>query len=276
MPQLNYTPLTAEEDAQLQTAARRLERLLDASNKFVGPSVEAPLRDSPVYRAYHADLRDPYTEAFLLLFAAEDHLRPMLPMMKAGPLPGFSLYTLLRAAGEAAVRCRHLLERKLTETQRLARALNERVDNIKEVRKVDKDPKWVKYYDGRIVYLENRAVANGIKPIRKTAAAPITAFGEPQETLTDLFGLYLTAGSTAFRFLSGFTHSMMWALIRPERAQPTSDPKVSQVPTDLDIPLFTSVLGKVLDLHDENCGCWLGLAGYPPEVWENAKIGPNA
>jgi hypothetical protein len=271
---LRNVPMTSEELTLLSEVAARLDRLLDASHKFVASSVDTPLANSPMALAYQADLRDPYQEAFLLLFAAEDHLRTILMALRTGPVPGFSLYTLLRAAGEADVRCRHLLDRNLTETERLGRGLNERLDNIEESRKVDTDSQSNQYYDGRIANLEHRAVANGITPIRKTPTAPITAFGEPRKKIFDLFSLYLQAGSTAFRFLSGYTHSMMWVVLRRRKeALPSSDPRVGYLPTDLEVPLFASVLSTVLDLHDENCGHWLRQAGYPFEVWQTARKG---
>lgn len=37
--------------------------------------------------------------------------------------------------------------------------------------------------------------------------------------------------------------------------------------------LFTGILKVVLEIHDFNIGQWLRLAGYPPEVWANAKKG---
>jgi len=266
--------MTAEEVARLSEVAGRLQRLLDAWEKFVAPSVDSPLPNSEMARAYQADLRDPYQEAFLLLFAAQDHLRTILMVLKTGPLPGFSLYTLLRAAGEAEVRCRHLVDRQLTETQRLARALSERLHNIEETRNVDTDAASKQYYAGRIAHLEQRAVANGITSLRKNPASPPSAFGEPRKKLTELFGLYLKAGSTAYRYLSGYTHSMMWVVLQRQReAQPHADPGVSYLPTDLQVPVFASVLSTVLDLFDDNCRYWLGLAGYPSDVWENAKKG---
>ncbi len=267
--------ITAEEAARLSDVASRLKRLLDAWEKFVAPSVDSPLPNSEIAQAYQANLRDPYQEAYLLLFAAQDHLRTILMVLKTGPLPGFSLYTLLRAAGEAEVRGCYLLDRQVTETQRLARALNERLHNLEESRKVDPDPQSGQYYDGRIAHLEQRAIANGITSLRKNPRAPLSAFGEPRKKLTELFGLFLTAGSTAYRYLSGYTHSMMWVVLERQReAQPHADPGVSYLPTDLQVPIFASVLSTVLDLFDDNCRYWLGLAGYPGDVWENAKKGP--
>ena len=262
-------PLSPEDTARLERIISQLNRVLDASDRFVSTSIDAPLAGSPMKAAYQANLRDPYQQAYLLLVAAADHLRTIVDLVKQGRLPQFALYTLLRSAGEAAVRARHLLDPMLDERQRLARGLNERLDNIEEARKVETSEPFD--YDAKIDHLEERASANDIMPLRKSAISPITAFGEPRKNVIDLFGLYLPAGSLAFRFLCGFTHSMMWTLIQRERAQPTSDPTVARVPTDLNVPLFTTVLATVVRLHDKNCGYLLQLGGYPADVWNMAK-----
>ncbi len=131
--------------------------------------------------------------------------------------------------------------------------------------------------DQRVAHLEQRAIANGITPIRSRpksgAPGQIIAFGEPQKTEAELFKDHLPAGSSAFRFLCGYVHSKPWVLVPRHRARASSDPKVSNISTDLDVTLFAAVLNGVLDLHDENIGYWLALAGYPSEVWRLAKQG---
>lgn len=208
--------------------------------------------------------------ANLLLLSAEDHLRTMLLVRNVGPLPQFALYTVLRAAGEAAVRARHLLDPKITETQRLARALNERLENLIEQRNVDRDAMQVKY-DEAVDRFEKQAIKNGIPVRRKKNTGPICYFWEPIRPLVHLFGEYLPEGSAAFRLLSGFTHSRPWVQVRPLRAEPSTTPGLSNVPLDMDVVLFSDVLTLVLALFDEDVALWLDAAGYPPEVWKAAK-----
>ena len=111
-------------------AASRLERLLSAADQLVS---EEPVPGSRMDRAQQTDLRDGYDLARACIFSAEDHLRTVLAFLRPEPplteviLPQFSLYTLLRAACTADVRARHLLDLGITETRRLARALNERL-----------------------------------------------------------------------------------------------------------------------------------------------------
>jgi hypothetical protein len=272
-PDLAVIEMTAEEKSRLGAVAGRLERLLAASTKFVAPSADSPLENSPMKDAYEAGLHEPYHQAFLQIFSTEDHLRSTLALVKNGPIPGFSLYTLLRAASEAAVRGRYLLDPAASEPTRLARALSERLYNLQQMRKFSRAPDLKERYERRIAHLEERALANGITPFRKDPAAPITGFEEPRQSSTALFARYLPEGSLTFSFLSGYTHSMLWIVLRREAETSPSYQNVRLAPTDLEVPLFADVLTSVLDLHDENLRQWLRLAGYPAVVWTEARRG---
>jgi hypothetical protein len=199
--QLAEIQMTKEEAVALQREGDRLDRLLKASDKSVRSFVEPPVPYSPMDQANKADLREAYDTAYLLMFSAEDHLRTVLLVAKTGPLPAFALFTLVRVAADAVVRCRHLMDPAITETERLARGMNERLDNLKEQRKVH-DPQAEQHFNARVAHLEQRAMANGITPLRKTGASAIHAFGEAQKTDRDLFSSYLPggAGSMAFSF----------------------------------------------------------------------------
>ena len=277
MTQLFHSPASMEEAQAVLRAASRLGRLLSSSDQFMS---EEPVPGSRMHRAQELDLREGYDLARACIVSAEDHLRSMLALLRPEPrvtevtLPQFSLFTLLRAACMADVRARHLLDLGLTETQRLARALNERLDNLKEQRKA-LPPSNV--FDVRVAWLEQRARSNGIAPHREkgSTTGPISHFEEPWSNDLELMSAYLPAGSLAFRFLSGHAHSKPWVQIRRDKAQASEDPRVALVPTDLDILLFVSILEPELDLHDEVVGAWITLAGYPPEVWAGAKAGSS-
>jgi hypothetical protein len=279
MSHIALIDMTAEEAAALQPEVTRLARLLSASEKFTADAADPPVPGSRMDKAYTADLRDAYTIAQLLIHAGEDHLRTVLIVFKTGPLPCFALYTLVRAAADAVVRAKHLLDPAISEQARLARGMNERLDNLTQQAKVG-DPNDRTHYDQRVEHMEKRALANGITPLRETrkdgTAGKIIGFGEPVRKDLELFSRYLPAGSTAFRVLSGYVHSKPWVLAPGYKAQPSSDPKVGMVPTDMDIRMFVAVLTTVLDLYDESVGHWLTLAGYPAEVWTNAKQGDGS
>jgi hypothetical protein len=178
----------------------------------------------------------------------------VLTVVKSGYLPGFSLYSLLRVAGEAIVRCRHLVDPDLTETQRLARGMNERLDNLVEQRKANPDAEGLKHYADKVGHLERRAVANGITPVGGPPATAIKGFYEQQPSVFDLFEKYFLAGSTTCRYLGGFVHIKPWVALPRRRAQTSADPKVSNVPTDIEVPIFTAVVDSMLDVHDANVG----------------------
>lgn len=276
MSQLAQIDMTPEETAVLEREATRLARLLSASEKFTAEAANPPVPGSRMGHAHTADLRDAYGIAQLLILACEDHLRTALLVLKTGPLPSFALYTLVRAAADAAVRAKHLLDPAISEQTRLARGMNERLDNINQQFKA-MAAQGRAHYDQRVQHLEQRALANGIAVLREKrkdgAAGKVIGFGEPWSKDVDLFSRYLPAGSMAFRILSGYVHSKPWVLAPGYKAQPSSDPKVGIVPTDMDVGMFVAVLTTVLDLHDASVGHWLTLAGYPAEVWANAKQG---
>ena len=179
-------PLVPDEHKALQRVMNLLELLLHTSRGALTDWVSPPAPASRMGQAFSAGLRDSYSMAHLLLFSAEDHLRTILAIRDAGPLPQFALYTLLRAASEAAVRSRYLLDASITETQRLARALNERLDNVIEQRRVDPDAMQTKF-DEAVGRFEQQAVRNGIAVLREKGSGRLCSFGEPRKNLVDLF-----------------------------------------------------------------------------------------
>jgi hypothetical protein len=270
---VQYTPPNDEEQKALNVVGERLIRLAeDASISFVFDAINPPKSSSPHARATEADLRDAYDYGGHLIFATHDHLRTVLLIIKAGTLPSYAMYTLLRPAAEAAVRAKHLLIPTISETDRLARGLNERLDNLWEQRKAGVDVASI------IDHLADRATANGIsverskpKPGRKRE---ITGFGEPVRSDLDLFKSYLRAGTTAFRFLSGHVHSKPWIQLPRNRARATATPTISSISTEINLMLFCNVLDSVLSVHDENIGHIMVLSGYPISAWTTMRARP--
>ena len=269
------TPTTAEEQAALNVVTEKLIRISDETMDFVFDAIDPPRVGSPFTRATEADLRDPYDYAGHLIYATHDHLRTILAIIKMGSLPSYAMYTLLRPAAEAAVRAKHLLVPTISEAERLARGLNERLDNLWEQRKAGADPRDVA---SRIRHLEKRAKANSIsvewskpKPGRKRV---ITGFGEPVRSDLDLFKLHLRAGVTAFRFLSAHVHSKPWVQLPKSRAKATPTPTIATISTEINLMVFCSVLDSVLNLQDANVGHIIVLSGYPLSTWNTMKARP--
>ena len=268
------TPDPAELKA-LALVGVQLDRILGASDKFTAPAVDPPIPGSVIALAYEAAARDPYDFGYALIFSAEDHLRTMLIVMNKGPLPGYALYTLARAAAEALVRAAYLLEVRLAPSERLGRTLNERLDNLDEQRKaggVDD------FYADAVAFLETKATAWGV-PVLRSSPRPggvgvVIGFGARKRSITDLFAEYLADGEFVFRFLSGHAHTKLWAQLPRARAEPIpDDPAVLAVGTDLDMKHFTKTLGALTGLYDKVLTNWFVLAGCPPDIWRMAKEG---
>jgi hypothetical protein len=263
--------MTPPEHAALQGVIARHARV-EGSSRFLFNAVTPPVAGSSRDLADKAELTDPYVLAGVLLYASEDHLRTALLVMEKGPLPSYSLFTLFRTAAEAEVRYKHLLDPAISEKVRLARGLNERLDNLIEQRKAVGNHA---HFDERLEHLEKRALCNGIKPKwsdpKKGGVPEIIGFeGETVKSEVELFSRYLRQGSTAVRFLGGHVHSKPWVQFARSRAQRTADPKVVVIPTDVDVEVLVGVLDSVLTVRDANVGHWLTLAGYPADLWTEA------
>ena len=229
-------------------------------------------------RARAGKLWDAYEQSGLLLYSAEDHLRAILWLFEGGQLPTYSLYTLLRAAAEAVVKCAYLLDPDIDEKARLARALNVRWDNLDEQNKLTPD---LKLFAARIAELEERATRNGITVFRKNADAPATDFGERRPSEVALFSRYLKSdsdqaksrqpvGEMVYRFLSGHVHSMVWVKISNAQVMETTEPGILSVELDMQFDWLAAMLWMVLRLQVENIRGLLRLSGYPGLVWDEA------
>jgi hypothetical protein len=280
--------LTAQEQAALVSVGSRLEAILRAIENVLADAVFSPLPASRIAFATKARLRDPFDLAGALLYATEDHLRTIRLVITTGPLPSFALYTVLRAAAEAAVRARHLLDPSIPDALRLGRALNERLENLREQENAAADwraelarrgtpytgPSEEKHFGGRVGGLVRRALKKGLTPLRtrSTSGTPgrIRGFQESPRGAGELFALYLPVGAYTYRFLSGYGHSRAWTWMRQSKAVPSGTPGIGLVPTDLDVTLFSNILDSVLDLHQDNLRAMLNFAGYPEVVLAEA------
>jgi hypothetical protein len=143
---------------------------------------------SPNHRARSNQVWDAYEQVGLFLYSAEDHLRAMLMLLEGPQVPTYSLYTLLRAAAEAVVRCSYLLDPDVTERQRMARGLNVRLGNLIEQNKVVRDDKL---FAERVAHLEERAALNGIFVCKGREDKPATEFGGRRMSGIALFATYI-------------------------------------------------------------------------------------
>jgi hypothetical protein len=78
-------------------------------------------------------------------------------------------------------------------------------------------------------------------------------------------------GKVYFKYLSGFVHSSPWTNLAVSRAQPSDEPGISLVPTDVDVPAMAAVINGAVELYEKTIVTYLGHGGYPPMVWAEAK-----
>jgi hypothetical protein len=266
MAKLMRSALNEKERQHYELAIVQVASMLQASENLVPMALDPAVADSPIGRANRRQLREPYELSRLLLYSVEDHLRTVLALLETQTLPTFALYSLLRPAAEAAVRMAYLLEAGIDETQRLARGLNVRLENLIQQNKVVADHAML---TERLANLERRATANGIDTLRDRRDR-VDGFGEREPQETDLFAEYLGEGELIYRYLSGHIHSMAWVQISREGAVPTDEPGVSSMPMVLNVEVFANVLTIVLGRHEKNVVRLLQSGGYPREVWVQA------
>lgn len=222
--------------------------------------------------------RDAFELVGLLQYSGEDHLRTMLMVFEGRQLPTYGLFTLLRAAAEAIVRCAYLLDPGITERRRLARALNVRLANLIEQNKAAPDDAL---HSERVAYLVQRAAENDIE-VFNSKKNLITHFGEPRKSEVDLFAEYVKpleqssetqspVGSMVYRYLSGQVHSMLWVMLSETESVSTEEPGMSSVKLDLKFDWLAAMLSLVLRVHEQNMLHLLELSGHPTTRWDEAK-----
>jgi hypothetical protein len=281
---LKDVAISAEDQALIRKLVERLNSLVAADKtNFVHDATYKPIPKSRIDTAMKAKVGDAYELAGQRLVSAEDHLRSLRTLL--GPesvLPHFSMFTLTRAAGLATVHARHLLDQNIDERTRLGRALSARLENLHQQHNVFSElnpplpppapfKTWDEFLDERLENLRTRAIANGV-PVGLSKKGAIKGFEAPWPTDTALFDLHMPGfGKTWFKYLSGYAHSLPWTLLPRHRAQPSNDPGIQMVPTDIHVPDLGAVLNGALDQYDETVRIQLLHAGYPSDVWTEAK-----
>lgn len=280
MPRHFLGDSTPEEVQALKAAFVRLGSLVRAYDAVIADALDKTVEGSANDRARRTARWDAYEMSNLLLFSAQDHLRTIRMILGSGTIPTYSLYTLLRSAAIAVVRCAYLLDPEIDEQLRLARGLNLRWENLDEQNKLKRDEKL---FGTRVATLEDSAARNGISVFKKDPNKPATAFGERRMSDVELFSKYVQPlrpeeqdqsapvfGETSFRFLSGHVHSMLWVNFLNSSAEPTEEPEIATVKLEPHFDIFAGALAAVLRLHEQNLKSFLTLSGYPVIVWKEA------
>jgi hypothetical protein len=271
MAHTSYVPMGREEQVAFLATVDRTNHLVQAADKWLAYVMDPPMPGSPMAYAYTQQEREAFDFGYSLLYAVQDHLRAFSAVTKpvdgTSSIPSYALFTLLRSAAEATVRARHLLDPAINHEERLGRALNERLTNLIEHGKVVLNPPRVA---ARTAHLAKRATSLGI-PVRYDKNGKVFSFGQPRQTMLDLFAKYVRDGAQGWRELSAYAHSMQWMITHVSRAIPSANPGVMLVPTDANTAQLLKIMTGVLDVFDDTSMYWVVLAGIPADVWKLAR-----
>jgi hypothetical protein len=231
---------------------------------------------SALEAAVKNNLHEPFGLAHAFTVAAEDHLATIVTVYEAGPLPLYSPYTLLRAAGEAICHGSELLDPSISDTVRLAHALNERLFGLDQQRKSDPDEKSARaFFVKQVDHLVKRAQANGITPVYnkpKNGKPELVGFGKPRKKDFQLFSDCLPGvGGEAFRFLSPHVHSTALQQLLFAEAQPTTNLSFKNVPSMMNGVDLAKLIDAFAEVHDKNIGQFATYAGLSADEWDQVK-----
>lgn len=258
--------LSEEELRAFGQAIEHARAVVTAGDTFIREVAEPPVAGSEIAQATASGMRDPYDSAELLLFTARDHLRAVVTIADTRQLPVYAPFTILRGAAEATVRASFLLEQGVSDVDRVASHLNERLMNLREQNKLIVDKA---HLDKRLAELQKRAQVLGIQPVvNKTG--DIDGFGVRRPSLTDLFVLYLRNGAKTYRILSAYAHSMTWLIVRPSRAIKDSSGQ-NWMPLVTDARELALFILEVSEALDKACLRWVEASGQPRAVWDMAN-----
>jgi hypothetical protein len=246
----------------LQALVATMNGILGPASKLLAEVADPPSPGSAMAMAHVSHEREAFDQAFLFMFATEENLNTICSVIQSGRIPPFSLFTLLRSAGEAVCRARPLLEPNLTHADRVARGLNKRLDNLRGQGKLDTST----YSRDRVAKLNKRADDLGITMVNNKTGE-LLGYAAAAPSIFDLFEAHMPTGKTAFRYLSAFTHSRPWALVPRFKFVKSADPLVGIARPQVDIDILWSTTTNVLGVYEECVRLWVSLAGFPVDVW---------
>jgi hypothetical protein len=255
--QTSIQPSSHDDNAAVNAACNHLNGLLQVANRLYFDADAHPADGSELATAKaDANLYVAHSLAGILFQAAEDHLLLVAGTFVAGVIPRYGLYTVIRGALEAAAWCCWLEDPALSDKDRVARGLTERLTSLRELNKLGRAGKFAQ----QVKQMQDVAKQFDIAliPMGKTNAEPL-AFGAVRPKVTTLLREllpqpnYETAGLSlgehTYKTLSARAHATGWALV--EGAVPIE--KVNDHTTlayiTADIPELLRVLRIAVDLH---------------------------
>ena len=214
---------------------------------------------------------EPGALAELLLVSAEFHFLTLASTLSSRELYPLGGYTLIRGAAEPSARAAWLMDPNVGPKVRRARVLAERLNALIERRKF-KD--------------QRRKAADRIKELIADAEdlghqvddrnRP-THFGQARTSATTLFGQLLPGvasrdadpvGADLYRILSGFTHSVPWALLAQAETFQGESPGHKWARIELRPKWLLGLLDQALTIHDIAQRRLAAQIGQGSEAWD--------
>ncbi len=273
--------MTAQESAQAHIAINYLRRFVAEARAFFLECQERPRPRSVVARAQRNRDLVLVLDASLLHDAAGDFFTTIVNEFVHGPLPRFSLYTLVRGALEADAWACWLLDPSIDDTKRLERILTLRSNSLFEMKSLGISPKSTspaRHYNKRI----KRVLAAGKrwKLARKTNKRGLETFVEmPYVTpllrsllpQTSAKNKHLTVGEQTYGELSARAHGTTWALLSNITPVARLSRFRQMAYSELDVTESVRLLGVAVHLHDQATTRMAELAGIDPADWQKRR-----
>jgi hypothetical protein len=273
--------MTPQESEQANIAIDYLRRFVAEAAAFFLECQERPTPRSAVGRAHRNRDLVLVLDASLLHDAAGDFFTAIVNEFVHGPLPRFSLYTVVRGALEADAWTCWLLEPSIDDTKRLERVLTLRSSSLFEMKRLGLSPTTTspaRHYLKRIKRV--RAAGKRWKLTRKTHKHGLETFVEMPKVTPLLRSLLpqksaknkqLTVGEQTYGELSARAHGTTWALL----SNITPVARLSRFRqmgySELDVTESLRLLGVAIHLHDQATARMAELAGIDPVDWQKRR-----
>lgn len=268
------TPASQSEKVQLGLAYAHIVARVKAADEYreavrPNPDSEEAI-EVATWRGNH-----PGSTAEMLIVSSNFHLLTVAAVISGrDPLYPFGLFTMLRGAAEPAARAAWIMEPHISDFDRRARVLVERLYALHEERKFRN---LRKHADERIADLIVDAQALG-HPVKNGKRIKPEHFGQARPEATNLFAKLLpnmadpdgdAPGSRLYRILSAFSHSTLWAILAQRQSESDLGQGLKSAELVLNIDWFVGQLSQVLKLHTIAMQRLAVQIGEGPTRWDS-------
>jgi len=241
-----------DDTAAIHATIAWLDRYCYAAPAFMRRCVEQAQPGSTAASEMRQEaLRTAYSMGVLYLGSGLDYLLTLLQLFRSGFVPNFAGYALARGCLEAGARAAWLCDPALTDRERMARGLLERIDSLDNQYKVDRDRE---HLTRRLNKVRQTAARHQLAIEKKSRTWYVDGTSRP--TTTDLVEALLRSMTGMaegqhwfFALLCGFTHSAGFAtILNAERGEQDAADWM-WIRTDVEIPWVTGVVLMSARVH---------------------------